>query len=151
LRERPQDIKLLAEYFLDDFCARNNFKHKTLDDSVYPVLESHTWPGNARELRNAIERMAILTAGERLTRDAIPVEIRLQRDPGPRSSVQEARESRSGIIFCGRWRKPIGTCRARRGRWGWSGRICISGFGRWGEQGWSGASGVMNRVAAPFR
>jgi two-component system, NtrC family, nitrogen regulation response regulator NtrX len=93
LRERPQDIKLLAEYFLDDFCARNNFKPKTLDDSVYQILEAHTWPGNARELRNAIERMAILTAGERLTRDAIPVEIRLQRDPGPRSSVQEARES----------------------------------------------------------
>src|ERR1022692_3632099 len=60
LRERPQDIKLLAEYFLDDFCARNNFKPKTLDDSVYPILESHPWPGNARELRNAIERMAIL-------------------------------------------------------------------------------------------
>src|ERR1022692_3802669 len=93
LRERPQDIKLLAEYFLDDFCARNNFKPKTLDDSVYQILETHSWPGNARELRNAIERMAILTAGERLTRDAIPVEIRLQRDPGPRSSVQEARES----------------------------------------------------------
>ena len=93
LRERPQDIKLLAGYFLDDFCARNNFKPKTLDDSVYPMLESYAWPGNARELRNAIERMAILTAGERLTREAIPVEIRVQRDAGPRSSIQEARES----------------------------------------------------------
>jgi two-component system nitrogen regulation response regulator NtrX len=93
LRERPQDIKPLAQYFLDDFCARNNFKPKTLDESVYPVLESHPWPGNARELRNAIERMAILTPGERLTRDSIPVEIRVQRDAGPRSSVQEARES----------------------------------------------------------
>jgi len=93
LRERPQDIKLLAEYFLDDFCARNNFKQKKLDDAVYPLLESYPWPGNARELRNAIERMAILTAGERLTRDAVPVEIRVQRDPAPRSSVQEARES----------------------------------------------------------
>jgi two-component system nitrogen regulation response regulator NtrX len=93
LRERPQDIKLLAEYFLDDFCARNNFKQKKLDDAVYPILESYPWPGNARELRNAIERMAILTAGERLTREAIPVEIRVQRDPAPRSSVQEARES----------------------------------------------------------
>jgi len=93
LRERPQDIKLLAEYFLDDFCTRNNFKQKKLDDSVYPILESYPWPGNARELRNAIERMAILTPGERLTREAIPVEIRIQRDSGPRSSVQEARES----------------------------------------------------------
>ena len=93
LRERPQDIKLLAQYFLDDFCARNNFKPKALDDSVYPLLESYPWPGNARELRNAIERMAILTTGDRLTRESVPVEIRVQRDSGPRSSVQEARES----------------------------------------------------------
>ena len=93
LRERPQDIRPLAEYFLADFCARNNFKAKTLDDSVFAPLESYPWPGNARELRNAIERMAILTQGERLTRDSIPVEIRVLPEAGPRSSVQEARES----------------------------------------------------------
>src|SRR6202142_3046873 len=93
LRERPQDIRVLAEHFLKDFCARNNFKPKIIDAAVYPLLESYPWPGNARELRNAIERMAILTAGERLSRGAIPGEIRVQREPGPRSSVQEARES----------------------------------------------------------
>jgi two-component system nitrogen regulation response regulator NtrX len=93
LRERPHDIKLLAEYFLEEFCLRNNFKRKTLDESVFPMLESYHWPGNARELRNVIERMAILTAGERLTRDAIPVEIRVQREAGPKSTIQEARES----------------------------------------------------------
>ena len=93
LRERVQDIRLLAESFLDDFCARNNFKPKALGDDVYPLLESYAWPGNARELRNAIERMAILTTGERLTKESIPVEIRVQRDSAPRSTVQEARAS----------------------------------------------------------
>ena len=93
LRERPHDIRLLAEYFLEEFCARNNFRAKTMDETVYPVLETHTWPGNARELRNVIERMAILTPGERLTRDAIPVEVRVQREAGPKSTIQEARES----------------------------------------------------------
>ena len=93
LRERPHDIRLLAEYFLEDFCARNNFKPKTLDDSVFPMLESYPWPGNARELRNVIERMAILSQGECLTRDSIPVEIRVQREAGPKSTIQEARES----------------------------------------------------------
>jgi two-component system nitrogen regulation response regulator NtrX len=93
LRERPHDVRLLAEYFLEDFCARNNFKRKVLDESVYPMLESYTWPGNARELRNVIERMAILTPGERLTRDSIPVEVRVQREAGPKSTIQEARES----------------------------------------------------------
>ena len=93
LRERPHDIRLLAEYFLEDFCARNNFKPKTLDPSVFEALENYSWPGNARELRNVVERMAILTAGERLTRDAIPVEVRVQREAGPKSTIQEARES----------------------------------------------------------
>src|SRR5438067_433780 len=93
LRERPHDIRLLAEYFLEDFCTRNNFKRKVLDESVFPMLENYTWPGNARELRNVIERMAILTPGERLTRDAIPVEVRVQRETGPKSTIQEARES----------------------------------------------------------
>ncbi len=93
LRERPQDVRLLAEYFLEDFCARNNFKPKTLDDTVYAMLEGYSWPGNARELRNVVERMAILSPGDKLGRDSIPVEVRVQRDSGPKSSVQEARES----------------------------------------------------------
>ena len=93
LRERPHDIRLLAEYFLEDFCARNNFKAKRLDEMVFPMLESYAWPGNARELRNVIERMAILTPGDRLSRESIPVEIRVQREAGPKSTIQEARES----------------------------------------------------------
>ncbi|MBV9503889.1 MAG: sigma-54-dependent Fis family transcriptional regulator [Acidobacteriia bacterium] len=93
LRERPQDIRALAEYFLEDFCARNNFRPKTLDGEVLPLLEAYNWPGNARELRNVVERMAILSPGERLTRESIPVEIRVQREAGPKSTIQEARES----------------------------------------------------------
>jgi two-component system nitrogen regulation response regulator NtrX len=93
LRERPQDLRPLAEYFLQEFCVRNNFKAKTLDDSALQVFEGYGWPGNARELKNAIERMAILTPGSRLTADAVPVEIRVPRDGGSRSTVQEARES----------------------------------------------------------
>jgi two-component system, NtrC family, nitrogen regulation response regulator NtrX len=93
LRERPHDIRLLAEYFLEEFCSRNNFKPKKLDEGVFSLLESYGWPGNARELRNVIERMAILTQGDRLTRESIPVEIRVQRDPAPKSTIQEARES----------------------------------------------------------
>ncbi|MGA2268859.1 MAG: sigma-54 dependent transcriptional regulator [Bryobacteraceae bacterium] len=93
LRERPHDVRLLAEYFLEDFCTRNNFKPKKLDETVFPPLESYPWPGNARELRNVIERMAILTPGERLTHDSIPVEIRVQRQTGVKSTIQEARES----------------------------------------------------------
>src|SRR5690242_7463400 len=48
LRERPHDIKLLAEYFLEEFCLRNNFKRKVLDEGVFQMLEGYSWPGNAR-------------------------------------------------------------------------------------------------------
>jgi len=93
LRERPQDLRPLAQYFLQEFCVRNNFKSKSLDDSVFAVFESYGWPGNARELKNAIERMAILTPGDRLTVDAVPVEIRVPKELATRSTVHEARDS----------------------------------------------------------
>ena len=93
LRERPQDLRALGHYFLQEFCARNNFKAKSLDDEVFGVFENYAWPGNARELKNAVERMAILTQGDRLTVDSVPVEIRVPKESGQRSSVQEARES----------------------------------------------------------
>jgi two-component system nitrogen regulation response regulator NtrX len=93
LRERPQDIRPMAEYFLCEFCGRNNFKPKSIDDEVYDVLTGYAWPGNARELRNAIERMAILAPSDRITADSIPVEIRMAREAAPRSTVHEAREA----------------------------------------------------------
>ncbi|MFN0172240.1 MAG: sigma-54-dependent transcriptional regulator [Bryobacteraceae bacterium] len=92
LRERPHDLKPLAEYFLDDFCRRNNFRPKRLDASVYTVFEQYPWPGNARELRNTVERMAILSPGDLMLPDCVPVEIRIPRDSSMRSSLQDARE-----------------------------------------------------------
>jgi two-component system nitrogen regulation response regulator NtrX len=93
LRERPGDIRPMAEYFLSEFCARNNFKPRTIDDAVYEVLETYSWPGNARELRNSVERMAILTPGDAINLESIPMEIRMARETSPRSSVHEAREA----------------------------------------------------------
>ncbi len=93
LRERPQDIEPMAAYFLSEFCARNNFRAKGIEESVVPILESYAWPGNARELRNVIERMAILSGGDELTVDSVPVEIRMARENGPRSNLRETRET----------------------------------------------------------
>lgn len=102
LRERPQDIPPLAEYFLDEFCARNNFKRKAIDAGVYQILEGYNWPGNARELRNAVERMAILAADDCITAESVPIEIKLHRsrEAGAHSNLKEARESaeRSHIL-----------------------------------------------------
>jgi two-component system nitrogen regulation response regulator NtrX len=93
LRERPQDIPAMAEYFLQDFCVRNGFRAKSFDPEVWDAFQEYSWPGNARELRNVVERMAILSHGDVLNGTAVPLELKLQRESGPRSSVQEARES----------------------------------------------------------
>jgi two-component system nitrogen regulation response regulator NtrX len=93
LRERPQDIPELVDYFLVEFCVRNNFRRRSIDDTVMPVLQAYPWPGNARELRNVVERMAILSPGDIIGPESIPSEIRHFRDTTPKSTVQEARES----------------------------------------------------------
>jgi two-component system nitrogen regulation response regulator NtrX len=91
LRERRDDIPALAAYFLSEFCARNNVRAKRLDADVVPALERYHWPGNVRELRNTIERMAILTPGDRIAADAIPYEIRAAKPP-PSSGLQQVRD-----------------------------------------------------------
>src|SRR5271169_1025146 len=93
LRERREDVRPLAEYFLTEFCVRNNFKPKRFGSAVFEALEDYLWPGNIRELRNAVERMAILTRGDMLEPEAVPVEIRIARSTGGRGNLREAKES----------------------------------------------------------
>ncbi len=91
LRERLEDVRQLAAYFLGEFCVRNNFKPKIIDEDVYGVLAAYRWPGNVRELRNAVERMAILTPGNSISIEMIPLEIRAPGTAAP-SSLHEARD-----------------------------------------------------------
>ena len=92
LRERREDVRDLASYFLTEFCTRNNVRAKQLDEEAVARLEGYDWPGNVRELRNAIERMAILTPGDRLTVASIPLEIRAPARPVV-SGLQQVRDS----------------------------------------------------------
>ena len=93
LRERREDISDLAQYFLAEFCRRNNFRAKSFGEGTLDALEDYAWPGNIRELRNTVERMAILTRGDVIETDAIPVEIRIARGSTPKGNLREARES----------------------------------------------------------
>ena len=93
LRERLQDVGELASYFLAEFCARNNFRPRAIDPDVVPALERYAWPGNVRELRNLVERMAILTPGDRITIESIPLEIRERQAPRSSNGLQEVRDS----------------------------------------------------------
>src|SRR5438034_4255852 len=64
LRERPDDIPMLAKYFIERYCRDLNKKPMILAPSALEELIAHRWPGNVRELQNCIERAAILTEGE---------------------------------------------------------------------------------------
>jgi Nif-specific regulatory protein len=64
LRERREDIMLLANYFLDKYSTRCNRKFKGFSDDARACLVSHDWPGNVRELENAIERAVVLGTRE---------------------------------------------------------------------------------------
>jgi len=68
LRERPEDIPLLAEYFVQKFAQQQNKVIDTIPGEVMAALENHHWPGNIRELQNVIERGVIMTMGFALSR-----------------------------------------------------------------------------------
>ena len=93
LRERREDLRPLAEYFLAEFCARNNFRQKRFDPAAFDALEAYGWPGNIRELRNVVERMAILAPGDTLEAGSVPVEIRIPRSQASRGNLRETREA----------------------------------------------------------
>jgi DNA-binding NtrC family response regulator len=64
LRDRPDDITMLAKHFIERFCKELKKKPLGLADSAVESLRSYAWPGNVRELQNCIERAVILTEGD---------------------------------------------------------------------------------------
>jgi two-component system nitrogen regulation response regulator NtrX len=76
LRERKDDIPLLADHFLDDCAIQNRSRRKHIDAQALDLLAAYPWPGNVRELKNLIERLVILVPGERITPDDIPISYR---------------------------------------------------------------------------
>jgi two-component system nitrogen regulation response regulator NtrX len=71
LRERVEDIPLLAQAFMVQFAVENGIRPKPIDDEVMRSLTSRKWPGNVRELKNVVERSAILS-GDRVTIADLP-------------------------------------------------------------------------------
>jgi DNA-binding NtrC family response regulator len=67
LRERGEDIPLLARYFLESFAEKYRRPELPWAADFESALKSHSWPGNVRELRNAMERLAVMASGPNLT------------------------------------------------------------------------------------
>ena len=62
LKDRKEDIPLLVNHFIQQICAEQGWKVKSINDEAILALQQHHWPGNIRELRNVIERLIILSA-----------------------------------------------------------------------------------------
>jgi two-component system response regulator HydG len=75
LRERREDIPVLAQHFLRVYAAKNNRKLEGLTDDALRRLEAYAWPGNVRELENVIERGVVLARGSQVDVADLPPEI----------------------------------------------------------------------------
>ena len=73
LRQRPEDIPLLAQHFLEYFMEKNQKVLKGFTPHAMDRLIKHAWPGNVRELMNAVERGVVLARSEYLDVDALPL------------------------------------------------------------------------------
>ena len=95
LRQRPEDILLLADYFLGNLSDFYDEPLKQLSEEAQTILLRYPWPGNVREMSNAMERAYVLSKGTLIQPEALPPEI-LLTDPvkadAPICTLQEAEE-----------------------------------------------------------
>ena len=92
LRERENDIRLLAQYFLNRFAAEVNKPSLTFDAEAVKAMNRHAWPGNVRELENCVRRAAIMAEGKRVTAKD------LELNPGdPDSGITTLKDAREAV------------------------------------------------------
>jgi two-component system nitrogen regulation response regulator NtrX len=101
LRDRIEDIPLLAGHFMEQFAREYGRRVKSLDPSAIGVLQRYSWPGNVRELRNVIERLIIMVPGDRIASHdldflggaftSVPLEAARPTASGEPLSLHEAR------------------------------------------------------------
>jgi two-component system response regulator HydG len=82
LRDRRDDIPLLAEHFLKRFTEQRNGEPKQLSEDGLAALMEYDWPGNVRELENALERAVAMVVGSKIGREALPSRV-IERQPAP--------------------------------------------------------------------
>jgi DNA-binding NtrC family response regulator len=84
LRERKEDIEVLARHFVEKYSRENQKKVVGITEEAMDVLIQYPWPGNIRELRNIVERAVVLAGSEKIGLGELP--DRLKRLDGPRSA-----------------------------------------------------------------
>jgi len=124
LRERREDIEGLTNWFVESFCRENNAKVKEFSPEAIELLRNLSWQGNIRELRNAVERLLIMTQGETIEASDIPAGLGaglgtpseapagVMLVPGDGLSLQEFKESAERAFLEARLRENGGNVAA---------------------------------------
>src|SRR5205085_6797787 len=88
LRERPEDIPLLAQAFLQEFASQNNKAVNNFTPDALDCLTRYTWPGNVRELRTAIEHAVVFSRSGKITARDLPHWVRNASGGAPAGQEQ---------------------------------------------------------------
>ncbi len=106
LRDRAEDVPLLANHFVARFATKNGKPLRGLTQAALEALEAYSWPGNVRELENAIERAVVLSRGAELDVEDLPEQVRsgalLRGGAAPSPAAQALMEGRTLTV-------PLGT------------------------------------------
>jgi DNA-binding NtrC family response regulator len=92
LRDRGQDLDRLVEHFGAHYAREHRRPVRAVSEEALEIIRRHPWPGNVRQLRNALERAVVMAEGEVLLADHLPVDIRRPDASGSRSRQAPARD-----------------------------------------------------------
>lgn len=98
LRERREDVRLMAEFFLQKLSARRRGPQMRFTDDALDMLEAYDWPGNVRELENTIQRACALCNSDILLPSDIPLGSKGSRHHGPASHLTRMRDALTTLV-----------------------------------------------------
>ena len=93
LRDRKEDISVLARHFIEKYSRENSKKVTGLTDEALEVLNNYSWPGNIRELRNVIERAVVLASGDKIGLAELSDRIKVQQGTRGSQSLKDKMEA----------------------------------------------------------
>lgn len=99
LRERKEDITLLAEQFIERFSKKCGRNIKGISKSVLNKLIRYEWPGNVRELENVMERAVVLSRGDYINENDVPLEIGTVRGDSASASLNDVEKAHIAAIL----------------------------------------------------
>lgn len=103
LRERKEDIKILFDYFVEQFCSRNNINYKGISDEAMQFIINYSWPGNVRQLRNFAESLITLNIDKKIELADVEKQLNIQLGdknlPTPVFNMKDERQLLFGALF----------------------------------------------------